>query len=145
VRPGGTDVLVGAVGGAGAVAVGCPEACVCAPGVGSSGAALGTVYEGRNGVVGVMVRGGVLVGDETGRRAGAGAASTGAAGGAFAAGDAGVFGTAAGGTATGALTADGPGASDFFRNAASTSPGLEMCERSIFVLISDSPERELRS
>jgi hypothetical protein len=142
-------VLAGAVGETGGAATGADERCPEAwdPGAASSRAALGgTVYEGRTGVVGVIVRGGVAAAGAAGRRAGV--ASGDAAGAVLAAGDAvvaGVLGTAAEGTATGGLTAAGLGASDFFRNAASTSPGLEICERSIFVLISDSPERELRS
>jgi len=66
------------------------------------------------------------------------AATTFSGGGAAGAGG---LGTAAGGTATGGFATGAGGASAFRRRRFATSPGLEMCERSILVLISDPPER----
>ena len=55
---------------------------------------------------------------------------------------AGGLGTAAGGATVGGFGGGAEAASAFFRSRFATSPGLEMCERSIFVLISGSPVRE---
>jgi hypothetical protein len=77
---------------------------------------------------------------ETGVEAGGAAAIFSAGGGATGAGG---FGAAAGGAAAAAgLGRGATAASAFLRRRFATSPGLEMCERSILVLISGSPERE---
>jgi hypothetical protein len=111
---------------------------------------------GRGGATAVVVAAGATM---TGRAAGGGATATGGGGGVgLITGGATVVGrlTAAGGTAaslsgaggtTGGATARGAGggatASFFWVIALRTSPGREMFERSIFVLISSSP-REAR-
>jgi len=129
----------------------CTSGCVCAAGVcGAAGAATslfagsalsgfpvlagGTAKVGRTDRSGLITRRG-------GSAAGAGGAATtfSAAGGAGAAGG---F-AAAGGVATGRDGgAGGVGGSAFLRSRFATSPGFEMCERSILVLISDSLARE---
>src|SRR5262249_58999008 len=71
-----------------------------------------------------------------------GAAATFSTGGAAAGVGAGVFGTAAGGTATGLGGGGAVVASAFRRSKLATSPGFEICERSILVLIAGSAERD---
>lgn len=109
---------------------------------GASGLAVfgaGTVNVGRTDRSGLMIRL-AGVGSTTGAAAGGAATtfSTGGAGGCGAGGFA-----ATGGTTTGGFGAGGGvGASALRRSKLATSPGLEICERSILVLISDSPERD---
>jgi hypothetical protein len=136
-------------GGAGAAGVGAAGAAettgTCAAGgvcTGGAGTGSATTAEG-----GAEIRGG-------GGAGGAGAATTGfsgtttlgLAGGATAAGGAGGTGRGAAGTTTGFETTAGAGgrgggatSAFFWVIAFRTSPGREMCERSIFVLISSSP------
>lgn len=137
---GGADT--GAAGGGGAVATG---ALGRATGASGRGFVSGMVAAGGTGAAGAGGRTGAagVTGGAAGFVATGAAASLGGA--AVLAGAAGALGTAAGGTATGGFAAGAAGASVFLRSAASTSPGLEMCERSILVLISGSPERDERS
>lgn len=99
---------------------------------GADGAGGGTANEGRTGVTGLITR-----------RAGGSGAGSGGVGAVFSTTvGAAVLGTAAGGTAIGLGGGGGGGASVLRRSKLATSPGLEMCERSILVLISVSPVRE---
>ena len=102
---------------------------------GAGGVAAGTVNDGRGPTTGLMTR-----------RAGASGAGAGGAATIFSAGGAtvgvGAFGTAAGGTATGFGGGGAAGASALRRNKLATSPGFEMCERSILVLIAGSAVRD---
>lgn len=96
----------------------------------------GAANDGRWPSIGLITRLAGASGAATGGAAATGFSVTGAAGAA-------VFGGAAGGAATGFGVGGGADASAFFlSNRLATSPGLEMCERSILVLISGSPERE---
>ena len=136
---------VGCAGGAGAASVGVAAGVRTggAGGAGGAGMAAGGFTSGRGGgatTLGAGVVGaGVVVG----------AAVFGASG--LAAGATGVAGLATGFVATGAAGAGlaagggGAGASTFLRIAAKTSPGFEIFERSILVLISSAPPREVLS
>jgi hypothetical protein len=125
--------VTGAAGGALAEMVGGAAAggtCAAGGGAGRAGGAT-TGAEGTGG-------GGAAGGATTGRTAttggaAGGGATTGAAGGGGGTG----FGT--GGMTTAGFSGGGAAASFFCVIAFSTSPGREMCERSILVLISSSP------
>lgn len=98
-------------------------------------AGVGAANDGRCPSIGLITRFAGASGAAAGGAAATGFSATGAAG---AAG----FGGAVGGAAT-CFGVGGALASDFFfSKRLATSPGLEMCERSILVLISGSPERE---
>ena len=107
-------------------------------GAAASGA-FGTVNDGRGPTTGLITRRAGVSGAGAG-----GAAATFSAGGATVGVGAGTggFGTAAGGTATGFGGGAATGASVFRRNKLATSPGFEMCERSILVLIEGSAVRD---
>jgi hypothetical protein len=126
--------------------------------VAGSGAAAGICAAGG----GITGRGGALTGDDVAGDDAAGGATTGRAGAAglagcaltgaaegggagFIAGGATTAGLSAGACAAGRATTGGAAASFFCVIALSTSPGREMFERSILVLISSSPRngREL--
>lgn len=125
-----------------------------AAGAGGAGAGAGGFTSGRGGgatTLGAGVIGAGIVGALVAAGAtvfgGSGAAGL-AAGGTDGAGAAGFATGFATGGATGAGLAaggGGGGASTFLRIAAKTSPGLEIFERSIFVLISSLPAREALS
>jgi hypothetical protein len=127
-----TDGAAGA-GGAGAGAGGFTSS------RGGGATTLGAGVVGA-GVVGALVAAGAPVFGGSGT---AGLA-TGGADGAGAAGFATGFATG-GATGAGLAAGGGGGASTFLRIAAKTSPGLEIFERSIFVLISSLPAREALS
>jgi hypothetical protein len=128
-------------GGAAAVMTG-----ACAGGAGGATTAGGGGAAGRGGACGVTGAGGGAAGFSTGATTvGRGGAGTGGVNGAGGGG----VGFAAGGAATGFATTgagggagrDGAGAAASFCwvMALSTSPGREICDRSILVLISSSP------
>jgi hypothetical protein len=136
---GGAEAVIDGAAGAGGVTTGGGGAAWRAGGAAAAGAAGGA--GGATGTAGFSAAGGTIVG----RAAGAGVCGTetgtggadGAAG--FAAGATTVgLGGATGGTGRGG----GAAAASFFCVIAfSTSPGREMCDRSILVLISSSPRR----
>jgi hypothetical protein len=148
----GGPVTTGAAGrgGAGGVCVAVEAAIVGAAGAGGATAAGGGVAgrggvttEGTAGAAGVAATAGRSAGGATtaGRGAGGGVAGVAATGGAG-----GGVGLAAGGATTGFAATGGTGgraggatASFCCVMAFSTSPGREMCDKSILVLISSSP------
>ena len=137
---GGAEAVIDGAAGAGGVTTAAGGAAGRTGGAAAAGAAGGA--GGATGTAGFSVAGGTT----TGRAAGAGVcgaeSGTGGAGGAAAgtglAGGATTVGL--GGTAGGAGRTGGAAAASFFCVIAfSTSPGREMCDRSILVLISSSP------
>src|SRR5205807_1734196 len=116
-----------------------------AVGAGGAGRGGGALYTGRGPVCGTIMRGaGGCGAAATGGADGRGVlGAAGAAGGAEAVIDGAVGaggGSTAGGGAAGRTGGAGAAAASFFCVIAfSTSPGREICDRSIFVLISSSP------
>ena len=140
---GGAEAVIDGAAGAGGVTTAAGGVAGRTGGATAAGAAGGA--GGATGVAGFSAGGGTIAGRAAG--AGVGGAETGAGG---AEGAAGAAGFAAGATtiglggATGGTGRGGAGAaaaSFFCVIAFSTSPGREMCDRSILVLISSSPRR----
>lgn len=103
---------------------------------GAADAGVGAANEGRGVVTGLITR---LAG-----ASGAGGAAVTFSTGGGATGAAGLA-TGAGGAAAGAFAGGATGASAFLRKRLATSPGFEIWERSILVLIPDSPPRDAAS
>src|SRR6185312_8162690 len=132
---GGTAVTFGLAGGAAAAGTSGTVFSTAAGGAG--GAGVGALNEGRGVITGLITR-------LAGASGAGGAAAIFSTGGGVATGVAGLA-TGAGGAATGAFAGGAAGASAFLRRRLATSPGLEIWERSIFVLIPDSPPRDAAS